>query len=107
MPLSEQRNILFLGTLVCGGRGRALVVSVGNASEFGKVAVELEGVEERKSPLQIKIDELGRKLALMSGLAIVCLALFGWGMGRPFLETVTVAVSLAVAAIPEVSDTVT
>jgi len=100
-PLTEQKNIAFMGTLVCSGRGRALVVAVGNSTEFGKVAKELGKVESRKSPLQVKIDELGKALAFMSSIVIALMALLGWFLGRPFLETVTVAVSLAVAAIPE------
>ena len=55
-----------MGTLVVSGRGRGLVVAVGERTEFGKVAKELKEVEARKSPLQIKIDELGRLLAYYS-----------------------------------------
>lgn len=101
VPLTEQKNIAFMGTLVCSGRGRAIVVAVGNSTEFGKVAKELGKVESRKSPLQVKIDELGKTLAVMSSIVIAMMALLGFLLGRPFLETVTVAVSLAVAAIPE------
>jgi len=100
-PLTEQKNIVFMGTLVVTGRGRGLVVAVGERTEFGKVAKELSEVESRKSPLQIKIDELGRLLAYASSAGIAVMALIGYLLGRPFLETVTVAVSLAVAAIPE------
>ena len=100
-PLTSQKNVVFMGTLCTGGRGRALVVAVGDQTEFGKVATELMEVEGRKSPLQVKIDELGKMLAGTSSAAIALLALLGWCLGRPFLETVTVAVSLAVAAIPE------
>jgi Ca2+-transporting ATPase len=100
-PISEQHNIVFMGTLVCSGRGRALVVSVGDYTEFGKVAAQLNEVEQRKSPLQIKIDELGRTLAFASSILIAFIALLGWLMGRPLLETINIAVSLAVAAIPE------
>lgn len=100
-PLTEQKNVLFMGTLIVSGRGRGLVVAVGERTEFGKVAKELSEVESRKSPLQLKIDELGRLLAYASSAGIALMALIGWLMGRPFLETVTVAVSLAVAAIPE------
>lgn len=101
VPLEQQQNILFAGTLVNAGRGRALVIAVGGRTEFGKVAKELSTVTSRKSPLQIKIDELGKKLALLSSFAIVLIAVWGVYMGRPLLETLTVAVSLAVAAIPE------
>jgi len=100
-PLTQQRNIIFTGTLLNAGRGRALVVAVGPATEFGKVATELSSITTRKSPLQLKIDELGQRLATLSSIAIFLIAVLGWMMGRPFLETVTVAVSLAVAAIPE------
>ena len=99
--LTDQTNICFMGSLVVNGRGRALVVAVGENTEFGKVHQELSQVEDRKSPLQLKIDELGKILAFTSSAAIAVIAMVGWIMGRPFLETVTVAVSLAVAAIPE------
>lgn len=101
MALTDQTNVAFMGTLVVNGRGRALVIAVGECTEFGKVHRELSQVEERKSPLQIKIDELGKVLAMASSAVIAVIALVGWILGRPFLETVTVAVSLAVAAIPE------
>jgi len=99
--LPQQRNIAFAGTLVNAGRGRALVVAVGTRTEFGMVAEELSEVTTPKSPLQVKIDELGKRLALFSGVAIVLIGIIGVCMGRPYLETLTVAVSLAVAAIPE------
>ena len=99
--LTKQHNICFAGTLVRAGRGRALVVATGEHTEFGKVATELATVTSRKSPLQEKMDELGQRLAYLSSIAISIIGVVGWLMGRPFLETVTVAVSLAVAAIPE------
>jgi Ca2+-transporting ATPase len=99
--LPQQRNIAFAGTLVNAGRGRALVVAVGARTEFGMVAEELSEVTTRKSPLQIKIDELGKRLAFFSSAAIALIGIIGVCLGRPFLETLTVAVSLAVAAIPE------
>jgi Ca2+-transporting ATPase len=99
--ITQQTNVVFTGTLVNAGRGRALVVCVGDATEFGRIACELSTVTTRKSPLQNKIDELGKRLAYLSSAAIAVIALLGLFMGRPFLETLTVAVSLAVAAIPE------
>jgi Ca2+-transporting ATPase len=99
--ITDQTNVVFCGTLVTAGRGRALVLAVGARTEFGLVAQELQTVTTRKSPLQNKIDELGKRLAYLSSAAICLIALLGVLMGRPFLETLTVAVSLAVAAIPE------
>lgn len=101
IPLTEQRNVVYMGTLIVAGRGRGLVLAVGECTEFGKISKELGEVEPPRSPLQVKIDELGRVLAYASSVAIMAMALVGYLLGRPFLETVTVAVSLAVAAIPE------
>jgi len=100
-PITDQKNIIFMGTLICSGRGRALVVSIGQSTEFGKISSSLSQIETKKSPLQIKIDELGKLLAYGSSIIIAIIAFLGYLAGRPFLETVTVAVSLAVAAIPE------
>lgn len=99
--ITDQTNVVFCGTLVTAGRGRALVLAVGAKTEFGRVATELQSVTSRKSPLQNKIDELGKRLAFLSSAAIAVIAIMGVLLGRPFLETLTVAVSLAVAAIPE------
>lgn len=99
--LTQQQNVAFAGTMVISGRARAIVLAVGCATEFGKISTELSLVTGRKSPLQIKIDELGQRLAFFSSLAIAVIGIWGWFIGRPFLETLTVAVSLAVAAIPE------
>ena len=101
IPLTEQRNVVYMGTLIVAGRGRGLVLAVGECTEFGKISKELGEVEPPRSPLQVKIDELGRVLAYASSVGIAIMALVGYLLGRPFLETVTVAVSLAVAAIPE------
>ena len=53
MPLTEQTNVAFMGTLVVSGRGRGLVIAVGERTEFGKVAKELSEVEMRKSPFRV------------------------------------------------------
>lgn len=99
--INQQTNIVFQGTLVHAGRGRAMVVAVGPQTEFGKIATELQQIDSRKSPLQNQMDQLGQRLAAWSSLAIAIMAVVGWLLGRPFLETLTISVSLAVAAIPE------
>ena len=101
ISLSDQQNIVFAGTLVTGGRGRAMVIAVGTQTEFGKIATALSHITTTKSPLQLKIDELSQRLAYISTAVIVLIAIVGYFMGRPILETLTIAVSLAVAAIPE------
>jgi magnesium-transporting ATPase (P-type) len=101
ISLNDQQNIVFAGTLVSGGRGRAIVIAVGARTEFGKIATALTDITTMKSPLQMKIDELSQRLAYISTIVILLIALLGYILGRPILETLTIAVSLAVAAIPE------
>eukprot|EP00956_Cyclotella_meneghiniana_P023634 scaffold46431_cov41-Cyclotella_meneghiniana.AAC.1 len=89
LPFTEQTNVAFMGTLVVSDRGRGLIIAVGEQTEFGKVAKEFSEVEERKSPLQVKIDELlGRLLAYASSSGIAVMAFLGYLPGQPFLETV-------------------
>lgn len=100
-PITSQRNVAFMGTCVTSGRGRGFVIATGKRTEFGKVAAQLQSIEPPRSPLQIQMDTLARLLAFTSSVVITVIAIWGYWMGRPFLETLTVAVSLAVAAIPE------
>lgn len=100
-PLTQQDNMVFAGTLVNSGRGKAIVMAVGQSTEFGKIATELSEVDEPRTPLQNNIDTLGHMLAGISTVVIVIVALVGLIMGRKFMETINVAISLAVAAIPE------
>jgi Ca2+-transporting ATPase len=100
-PVAERRNTVFLGTSVVSGAGRAVVVATGMATEFGRIAALLEAASPGDTPLEQKLDQLGRRL-LVACLAIVALV-FGLGLlrGVPPLELFMSAVSLAVAAIPE------
>lgn len=100
-PLAEQNNMVFLGTSVTGGSGRALVVNTGMETQLGHIAKLLETAESGETPLQKRLDRIAR-LLLWGCLGIVIL-IFGLGLLRgiaPF-ELFLNAVSLAVAAIPE------
>ncbi|TAK59909.1 cation-translocating P-type ATPase [Methylobacter sp.] len=100
-PLAERNNMVFLGTSVTGGTGRALVVNTGMETELGRIAKLLETSESGKTPLQRQLNRVAR-LLLWACLGIVAL-IFGLGLLRgiaPF-ELFLSAVSLAVAAIPE------
>lgn len=93
--------MVFLGTSVTGGSGRALVVNTGMETELGHIAKLLETAESGETPLQIQLDRVGRML-LLACFSIVAL-IFGLGLLRgiaPF-ELFLSTVSLAVAAIPE------
>ncbi|KAJ1434018.1 hypothetical protein B484DRAFT_3792 [Ochromonadaceae sp. CCMP2298] len=99
--ISDISNILFMSTLVCAGHGTAVVVGTGVETEFGKTFQEMKGIESRRSPLQIKMDELGKKLSVFSLGIIVCIGIIGVMQGKSFMSMFNIGVSLAVAAIPE------
>jgi P-type Ca2+ transporter type 2C len=100
-PLAERHNMVFLGTNIAGGSGRALVVATGMDTEVGHIATLLETARSDATPLQRRLDQVARRL-LWACLGIVALV-FALGLLRtvaPF-ELFLSAVSLAVAAIPE------
>jgi Ca2+-transporting ATPase len=99
--LPERSNMVFLGTAVTRGSGRALVVATGMRTEFGKIARLLETASSEQTPLQRRLDRVARRL-LWFCLCIVALV-FVLGLMRavPIFEMFLGAISLAVAAIPE------
>ena len=101
VPLGDRRNTAFMGTLVAAGRGKGIVVSTGMHTQIGLIAVMLQSVEEETTPLQKRLDGLGRTLGI-AALAI-CALVFAIGLlrGHAPLEMFMLAVGLAVAAIPE------
>jgi len=101
IPLSDRTNIGFMGTLVRQGNGTSIVLAVGEQTEFGHVYRMMKDVEEKKTPLQVKMDELGSQLSMLSLGVIGVIFVLGIIQGRHWLEMFTIAVSLAVAAIPE------
>lgn len=101
IPLGDRKNTAFMGTIVTYGRGKGVVVSTGMHTEIGMIAKMLESYEEEETPLQKKLQELGRVLGIVS--LTICGVVFLLGIFREvnFLEMFMTSVSLAVAAIPE------
>jgi Ca2+-transporting ATPase len=101
VPLGDRKNTAFMGTLVSYGRGRGVVVSTGMRTQIGLIAQMLSSVEQEPTPLQRRLDELGKVLGW--GALAVCGMVFvvGWLRGYPPLEMFMTAVSLAIAAVPE------
>ena len=99
--IGDRVNMAFASCSVTYGRGRGIVVATGTDSEMGKIAAMIESVPEMKTPMQVRLDQLGRVLAIVS--LVVCGIIFIIGLcnGRPLMEMFMTAVSLAVAAIPE------
>eukprot|EP01137_Pigoraptor_chileana_P032354 Opistho-2@21593 len=100
-PLADRKNVAFMGTLVRNGRGKGIVIGTGETSEFGVVFHLMREVEDRKTPLQSRMDELGKKLSIFSFAIIGLIVVIGLFQKRNLLEMFTIGVSLAVAAIPE------
>jgi len=98
---SDKYNMVFMGTLVSAGNGLAVVTSIAGSTEFGKIFQEMKDVEEKRSPLQEKMDELGNRLSYISFGIIAVIALVGVLQGKKFIVMFNIGVSLAVAAIPE------
>jgi Ca2+-transporting ATPase len=101
IPLGDRKNTAFMGTLVSYGRGRGVVVSTGMHTQIGLIAEMLQSVEEEETPLQKRLDQLGRTLG-WAALAVCALVfIVGWLRGQNPLEMFIIAVSLAIAAVPE------
>lgn len=101
IPIGERTNMIFMGTLVCNGHGKAVVVGTGMKSEFGKTFEEMRDMENRRTPLQAKMDTLAKQISMVSFAIILVIGLLGLVQGKSLLSMFQIGVSLAVAAIPE------
>lgn len=100
-PLAERKNMVFKGTAVARGSAEAVVTQTGMQTELGNISSLVQEAEEEVTPLEQRLDALGRKLIYVTlGMAVI-VALFGWGVGRELRLMVETAIALAVAAIPE------
>ena len=101
VPIGDRVNMLFSSSLITYGRGKAIVVETGMNTEVGKIAGMLSTEKERETPLQAKLNSLGKTLGVVS--LIICAIIFAAGLlqGRDAISMFMTAVSLAVAAIPE------
>ena len=100
-PLGDQKNMAFMSTLATYGRGMGVVVRTGMNTEIGKIAKMLGNQEKEMTPLQKKLDELGKMLGILAIVISAVIFLVGFLQGREVLDMFLIAVSLAVAAIPE------
>jgi Ca2+-transporting ATPase len=101
VPLGDRKNTAFMGTVVNYGRGRGVVVATGMHTQIGLIAEMLQSVEEEETPLQRRLDQLGKTLG-WAALAICALVfVVGWLRGQELLDMFLIAVSLAIAAVPE------
>lgn len=100
-PLGDRVNMAFMSTIVTYGRGKGIVVNTGVNTQIGRIAEAIQSFRDETTPLQLKLNELGKWLGIIC--LAVCALVFGISFirGGDVLEMFLVAVSLAVAAIPE------
>ena len=101
IPLGDRHNMTFSTSVVTYGRGKGVVVATGMETEVGKIAHMLQNTEQSETPMGKRLQQLGRVLGYVA--LGICLVIFGVGMlyGNYWLDMLMMAVSLAVAAIPE------
>lgn len=99
--LADRINMVYSGSLVTYGRATVVVTGTGMDTEIGKIAGMLNNAKEKKTPLQVSLDDFGKKLAVI--ILVICAAVFGLSLYRrmPVIDSLMFAVALAVAAIPE------
>jgi len=101
LPLADRHNMVYMGTLVTGGQGLAVVVAIGRHTEVGRIQLMTAEAEAPSTPMQRQLDSLGRQLVVIIGA--LCVLIFGIGLlrGYPLLNMLQTAIALAVAALPE------
>ena len=110
VPLGDRKNMMYMGSTVVYGRGKAVITGTGMNTEMGKIADALANAKDEETPLQLKLNQLSKILTVL--VVGICIVIFVVGLiraaispegitGDTFLDSFMIAVSLAVAAIPE------
>jgi Ca2+-transporting ATPase len=101
VALGDRRNMAYMGTVVTYGRGTAVVTGTGMNTELGKIATLLQSVESGLTPLQQRLDQVGKQLAIGGIIVAVLVMIIGLLRGETVEEMFLTAVSVAVAVVPE------
>jgi len=100
-PLAERANMAHMNSIVTRGRAELLVTATGMATEMGRLATMLTEDVEPPTPLQVQLDSLGKRLAVIARVVVLAILLAGLWRGEPWVQIVLTSIALAVAAIPE------
>lgn len=101
VSIGDRVNMAYMGTIATYGRGKGIVVNTGINTEIGRIAEAIQTFEDETTPLQLKLNELGKWLGLACLVICVIVFVIGFARGGDIMEMFLVSVSLAVAAIPE------
>ena len=100
-PLADRDNMIYMGTVIEDGKGRAIVTAIGEQTEIGKISALVKETKEEKTPYQKKLAHFSKIVGIIIG--VICIGIFIVGMiiGGDFVEIFTISVAVAVASIPE------
>ncbi|HET6489923.1 MAG TPA: cation-transporting P-type ATPase, partial [Syntrophales bacterium] len=101
VPLADRTNMVYMGTLVTGGQGLAVVIATGQYTEIGNIQRLAGEVRPPATPMERQLDEMGGQLVAVSGITCGIVFVIGMLRGYGFLEMLKSSISLAVAAVPE------
>jgi len=101
LPLAERNNMVYMGTTITYGRGQGFVVATGMDTELGAIAELMQASESEPTPLQKRLAQLGRGLALAAFVLVAIVFLLGWIRGEDLNVLFLTSISIAVAAVPE------
>ena len=101
IPVADRSNMVYLGTVVATGWGRAVITATGTGTELGRIGVLVGSIKEEQTPLERRLDDLGRRVAWGTIGIAVLVGLLGVAHGLPFADVITTGIALAVAAMPE------
>ena len=100
-PLGDQYNMVFTGCVITAGRGTAVVTDTGMNTQMGKIAGLLQGEKRAKTPLQLRLDQIGKTIVWIAVVSALFLLAMGLHSGAEFGDMIMIAIALAVAAVPE------
>jgi len=100
-PLADRANMVYMNTIVTRGRAELTVTATGMTTEMGRLATMLTEDVEPPTPLQVQLDSLGKRLAVIAGVVVLAIMAAGLWRGEPWVQIVLTSIALAVAAIPE------
>jgi P-type Ca2+ transporter type 2C len=99
--LAERFNMAFMNTVITRGRLELVVTATGMNTEMGRISGLMDAAQESATPLQVQLDALGKRLALIAAVVVSLIFVFGILRGDPLVQTIMTSIALAVAAIPE------
>jgi len=101
LPLAERQNMVYMGTVVTYGRGTAVITKTGMQTELGGIAEMMQAAGQEPTPLQVRLGQLGKALALVAFVLVAIVFALGWWRGEELRLLFLTSIGMAVAAVPE------